>query len=215
MKIEQKHGINKPLYAAGATLLAATTLLGGCDNIIKYNGEEVVMTEESTTTSEVMLDGDVIEYTDESSVDVSCNGDCGFDLEQACKELDGYCGKFPTAFRMDSSVYPDQNTLLDFTGDGHDDLVTSFTFGSGIVRDTIVVYDVTNKTFYSFNKQMDSYSLIEIKDGKLIVEETVYPDKKTKGTVTIEDGYLVFVADEKTDTAESSVETQIEGTDEE
>lgn len=218
MKIEQKHGINKPLYAAGATLLAATTLLGGCDNIIQYNGEEVVMTEESTTTSEVMLDGDVIEYTDESSVDVSCNGDCGFDLEQACKELDDYCGKFPTAFRMDSSVYPDQNTLLDFTGDGHDDLVTSFTFGSGIVRDTIVVYDVINKNFITFYAQMDSYSLIEITDGKLIVQETVYPDTKTMGTVIIEDGYLVFVADEKADATEtnddSSGETQAESAEE-
>lgn len=216
MKIEQKHGINKPLYAAGATLLAATTLLGGCDNIIQYNGEEVIMTEESTTESEIMLEGDVIEYTDES-VDVSCS-DCEFDLDQAGKELDEYCGTFPTSMRMDSSMCPEQNVLLDFTGDGHDDLITGFTFGSGIVRDTIVVYDVINKNFITFYAQMDSYSLIEITDGKLIVQETVYPDTKTMGTVIIEDGYLVFVADEKADTTEttddSSGETQAESAEE-
>ena len=218
MKIKQKHGINKPLYAAGATLLAATTLLGGCDNIIQYNGEEVIMIEESTTESEIMLEGDVIEYTDES-VDVSCS-DCEFDLDQAGKELDEYCGSFPTSMRMDSSMCPEQNVLLDFTGDGHDDLITGFTYGSGIVRDTIVVYDVINKNFITFYAQMDSYSLIEITDGKLIVQETVYPDKKTMGTVVIEDGYLVFVADEAVDetgesTAETSDETSAEVTDEE
>ena len=221
MKIKQKHGINKPLYAAGATLLAATTLLGGCDNIIQYNGEEVIMTEESTTESEIMLEGDVIEYTDES-VDVSCS-DCEFDLDQAGKELDEYCGSFPTSMRIDSSMCPEQNVLLDFTGDGHDDLITGFTYGSGIVRDTIVVYDVINKNFITFYAQMDSYSLIEITDGKLIVQETVYPDKKTMGTVVIEDGYLVFVADEAADetgeeaanTSETSDETSAEATDEE
>ena len=57
-------------------------------------------------------------------------------------------------------------------------------------------------------------------DGKLIVQETVYPDKKTMGTVVIEDGYLVFVADEAADetgesTAETSDETSDEVTDEE
>ena len=221
MKIKQKHGINKPLYAAGATLLAATTLLGGCDNIIQYNGEEVIMTEESTTESEIMLEGDVIEYTDES-VDVSCS-DCEFDLDQAGKELDEYCGSFPTSMRIDSSMCPEQNVLLDFTGDGHDDLITGFTYGSGIVRDTIVVYDVINKNFITFYAQMDSYSLIEITDGKLIVQETVYPDKKTMGTVVIEDGDLVFVADEAADetgeeaanTSETSDETSAEATDEE
>ena len=216
MKIEQKHGINKPLYAAGATILAATTLLGGCDNIIQYNGEEVIMTEESTTESEIMLEGDVIEYTDES-VDVSCS-DCEFDLDQAAKELDEYCGSFPTSMRMDSSMCPEQNVLLDFTGDGHDDLITGFTYGSGIVRNTIVVYDVINKNFITFYAQMDSYSLIEITDGKLIVQETVYPDTKTMGTVIIEDGHLVFVADEKEETIEtsdeSSEETRTESTEE-
>ena len=213
MKIKQKHGINKPLYAAGATLLAATTLLGGCDNIIQYNGEEVIMTEDSTTESEIMLEGDVIEYTDES-VDVSCS-DCEFDLDQAGKELDEYCGSFPTSMRMDSSMCPEQNVLLDFTGDGHDDLITGFTYGSGLVRDTIVVYDATNKVFYQFNNQFDSYHLQSIEDGKMIVEETVYPDKKTMGTVMIEDGYLVFVADEGADeTSESAVETSDETSDE-
>ena len=168
------------------------------------------------TTDEVELDGDVIEYTDGSSVDVSCSGDCEFDMDQAIKELQEYCGKFPVGGIPVTSDFDDQYKLLDVTGDGKDDIVTSFTYGSGLVRDTIVVYDATNKVFYQFNNQFDSYHLQSIEDGKMIVEETVYPDKKTMGTVVIEDGYLVFVADETgEDTADTSDESTSEVTEEE
>ena len=44
MKIEQKHGSVKPVYAAGVSLLAAATLLGGCDNGLQYSGDMVVST---------------------------------------------------------------------------------------------------------------------------------------------------------------------------
>ena len=199
MKIEQKHGLSKPVYAAGVSLLAAAALLGGCDNGLQYSGDMVVSTNDGTTTTtteEVMIDGDVIEYTDDTSCESNCTDECGYDLEQAVKELDEYCGKYPTCLRMDSSKFPEQNILFDATGDGTDDLVTSFTFGSGIVRNTIVVYDAVNKQFYSFYTQYDSYAFIGIEDGHMLAEETVYPDKKTKGTVEISDGHLVFVADD-------------------
>ena len=212
MKIEQKHGVNKPLYTAGAAVVAASTLLCGCNPfVVDYAGDEVM-----PTTDEVELDGDVIEYTDESSVNVNCSGDCDFDMDQAVKELQEYCGKFPAGGILVTSDFDDRYKLLDVTGDGHDDLITGFTYGSGLVRDTIVVYDATNKVFYQFNNQFDSYHLHSIEDGKMIVEETVYPDKKTMGTVVIEDGYLVFVADEAVDeTGESTAETSDEVTDEE
>lgn len=199
MKIEQKHGSGKPAYAAGVSLLAAATLLGGCDNIIQYNGDMVVATGDSTTTTteEVMIDGDVVEFTDDTSCESNCTDEYGFDLEQATKELDEYCRKFPTCFRMDPSQYPETNILFDATGDGTDDLVTHFTFGSGIVRNTIVVYDAKNKQFYSFYSQMDSYTFCGIEDGRILAEETVYPDKTTKGTVEISDGWLVFVPDKE------------------
>lgn len=200
MKIEQKHGSVKPVYAAGVSLLAAATLLGGCDNGLQYSGDMVVSTGDGTTTTtteEVMIDGDVIEFTDDISCESNCTDEYGFDFEQAAKELDEYCGKFPTCLRMDSSQFPEQNILFDVTGDGTEDLVTSFTFGSGIVRNTIVVYDAINKQFYSFYAQYDSYSFCGIEDGRILAEETVYPDKKTKGTVEISDGWLVFVPAEK------------------
>lgn len=199
MKIEQKHGSGKPAYAAGVSLLAAATLLGGCDNIIQYNGDMVVATGDSTTTTteEVMIDGDVVEFTDDTSCESNCTDEYGFDLEQALLELDAFCGRFPTCLRLPSSEYPETYTLSDQTGDGHEDLVTWFTYGSGIVRDTVVVYDAFNKEFYMFYNQYDSYDYIGIEDGRILVEETIYPDKKTKGTVEISDGYLVFVPDEK------------------
>ena len=207
MKIEQKHGVNKPLYAAGAAVVAASMLLCGCNPfVVDYAGDEVM-----PTTDEVELDGDVIEYTDESSVNVSCSGDCDFDMDQAVKELQEYCGKFPAGGIPVTFDFDDRYKLLDVTGDGKDDIVTSFTYGSGLVRDTIVVYDATNKVFYQFNNQFDSYHLQSIEDGKMIVEETVYPNKKTMGMVVIEDGYLVFVADEAADeTSESALETSDE-----
>lgn len=207
MKIEQKHGVNKPLYAAGAAVVAASTLLCGCNPfVVDYAGDEVM-----PTTDEVELDGDVIEYTDESSVNVSCSGDCDFDMDQAVKKLQEYCGKFPAGGIQVTSDFDDRYKLLDVTGDGKDDIVTSFTYGSGLVRDTIVVYDATNKVFYQFNNQFDSYHLQSVEDGKMIVEETVYPNKKNMGTVVIEDGYLVFVADEAADeTSESAMETSDE-----
>ena len=48
MKIESKTGTKKPLYALGASLLVATTLMSGCNNtpeVIEYAGETETYTE--------------------------------------------------------------------------------------------------------------------------------------------------------------------------
>lgn len=37
------------------------------------------------------------------------------------------------------------NYFYDFTGDGNDDIITSYMYGSGIVRHIIVLYDVANQ----------------------------------------------------------------------
>lgn len=117
-------------------------------------------------------------------------------LKKASRELDEYCSDFPTCLRMTSDKDPDNYTLFDLTGDGNDDLVTSFVYGSGIVRDTIVVYDATDKTFYQFYNQMDSYRIVEFEDDRIVVEAWIYSGGTELGTLGIEDGYLVFIPDD-------------------
>lgn len=114
------------------------------------------------------------------------------DMEQAARDLDAYCTG-PVALRMDSTEYPEQNKVGDFTGDGYDDLITSYTFGSGIVRTVVVVYDVANQVFYRIGDERDSYFIKSFEDGILTVEQYTYPDSYVTGTLELSDDGLVFV----------------------
>ena len=115
------------------------------------------------------------------------------DMEQAIKALDSYCAGHPVCIRMDSTDYPEQNYIYDFTGDGFDDVITGFQYGSGLVRDVIVVYDVANQVFYTLGDEKASYVIKSFDDGCLTVEEYVYPDKHYIGNVEFADNGLVFV----------------------
>ena len=70
MKIEQKHGTKIPAYAAGAAMLAATTLLGGCTGILRTAGAAET-TADPETSEELVLDGEETictdDYIDEST----------------------------------------------------------------------------------------------------------------------------------------------------
>ncbi|SCW65567.1 hypothetical protein SAMN02910456_02403 [Ruminococcaceae bacterium YRB3002] len=119
------------------------------------------------------------------------------DMEQAMKDLDKYCSGHPVCMRLDSDEYPEQNIIYDFTGDGYDDLVTGFQYGSGIVRVAVVLYDVANQVFYPVGNGYDSYKIVSFEDGILTVEEYVYPDQYTMGTVEFKDNEFVFVANSR------------------
>ena len=123
------------------------------------------------------------------------SAESGIDMEQAIRDLDEYIGNFPVAFRMDSAEYPEQNIIYDFTGDGYDDVITDIQHGSGYVVVTIVLYDVANETFYTLGEMDHSYTIESFEDGVLTVEESVYPDSHTMGTVEFINNELVFVAD--------------------
>ena len=60
---------------------------------------------------------------------------------------------------------------------------------------TIVVYDATDKTFYQFYNQMDSYRIVEFEDDRIVVEAWIYSGGTELGTLGIEDGYPVFIPD--------------------
>ena len=118
------------------------------------------------------------------------------DMVQAINDLDEYVGSFPVAFRGDSDEYPDQNIIYDFTGDGYDDIMTDIQHGSGYVVVTIVLYDVANETFYTLGEMDHSYTIESFEDGRVTVEELIYPDQSTMGTVEFVDDELVFVAED-------------------
>ncbi len=117
------------------------------------------------------------------------------DMEQAVRELDEYCRGFPVCIRMDSVEHPEQNYIYDFTGDGYDDVITGFMYGSGLVRDVIVVYDVSNHVFYSLGDENFKYTIKSFDNGCLSVEEYAYPDSYSSGTVEFINNELVFVED--------------------
>ena len=107
--------------------------------------------------------------------------------------MDEYIGGYGVAFRMSSDEYPEQNIIYDFTGDGYDDVITDIQHGSGYVVVTIVLYDVYNQVFYTLGEMDHSYTIKSFEDGVLNVEEYIYPDSYTTGTVEFINDELVFI----------------------
>ena len=63
------------------------------------------------------------------------------------------------------------------------------------MRVVIVLYDVADQEFYTVGNGMDSYNIESFENGILTVEEYVYPDTYTMGTVEFTDDGFVFVPD--------------------
>ena len=110
-------------------------------------------------------------------------------------------GKLPASARM---FYPDpvkpEYELFDVTGDGCADLCGCVTWGSGMVRTDLVVYDPLEKNLYVLDGYNYNYLIDHVEeDWIVIVMEGPYgynePLTKTCGTVKTEDGRLVFVPD--------------------
>ena len=90
--------------------------------------------------------------------------------------------------------------LFDITGDGSADLCTCVTWGSGMVRTDLVVYDALEKKLYVLDGYNYNYMIDHVEEDRIvIVMEGPYgynePLVKTFGTVKIEDSRLVFVPD--------------------
>lgn len=122
------------------------------------------------------------------AVSAETTAESTLDMEQAMADLDGYCSGGPVYIRFDNYVY-------DFTGDGNDDIVTSYMYGSGIVRHVVVLYDVADQEFYSLGDENEGYSIVSFDDGHLTVKKYEGNDVVT-GTVELIDNELVFSGDE-------------------
>ena len=135
--------------------------------------------------------------TDEAEKEVKIDKYVNLDMKQAAKELDEYCYGRPVCVRLDSAEYPEQNIVYDITGDGYDDLITGLMYGSGIVRNDIVVYDVYNQTFYTLGDDKNKYRNLKFEDGCLSVERYSYSKNYASGTVKFINYELVFVAEKE------------------
>jgi len=109
------------------------------------------------------------------------------DMDQALEDLDRYCSKESAYIRFDNYVY-------DFTGDDYDDIITSYMYGSGIVRHIIVLYDVANQDFYTLGDDDVGYVIVSFDDGHLTAEKYA-GNNPIKGTVEFKDNELVFSRD--------------------
>ena len=108
-------------------------------------------------------------------------------MEKAQIELNEYCKSIPSLHSV-GEMY-----IYDVTKDGAEDMCTSVTFGVENIRKGVVVYDVLNGVYYTLSSEILSYDISRVEKGRLIVLK----DDEVKGTVQIEDGNLVFVADKK------------------
>ena len=128
-----------------------------------------------------------------------------YDLEEATREMRQAIGEqIPASGRM---LYHDpakpEFELFDVTGDGWADLCKCVTWGSGMVRTDLVVYDPLEKKLYVLDGYNYNYLIDHVEDDRIVIAmEGPYgynePLVKTYGTVQLEDGQLVFVPDSGT-----------------
>ena len=88
--------------------------------------------------------------------------------------------------------------LFDVTADGCDDLCTCVTWGSGMVRTDLLVYDPLNEDLYVLDGYSYDYLIDHVEEDRIvIVRDGPYgynePLVKTFGTVIIQESQLVFV----------------------
>ena len=118
-------------------------------------------------------------------------------IDQAVIEMDQAIGeRLPASARMSWYKYE----LFDVTEDGCADLCTCVTWGSGMVRTDLIVYDPVSKELYVLDGYNYNYLIDRIEEDRIvIVMEGPYgyndPLTKTYGTVRVEDGKLVFIPD--------------------
>lgn len=99
-------------------------------------------------------------------------------------------------FREDRPYY----LWFDVTGDGCVDLCTERMFGSGMVRIQLSVYDPLNQETYILDGYDDYFLLDSVTDGRIIINKNGpygygEPLTDTRGTVILDNGRLIFVAD--------------------
>ena len=124
------------------------------------------------------------------------------DMEAAAREMEqAIREQIPASGRMryPNPLQPDYE-FFDVTGDGCADLCTCVTWGSGMVRTDLVVYDPAAKRLYVLDGYNYDYLIDHVEDDRIVIAmkgPNGYnePVLTTFGTVRTEDGRIVFVPD--------------------
>ena len=121
----------------------------------------------------------------------------GVDKDEAAAKMGQAIGeRLPASAKMSEYKFE----LFDVTGDGCADLCTCVTWGSGMVRTDLVVYDPLEDALYVLDGYNYNYLIDHIEaDRIVIVKEGPYgyndPITKTYGTVRLENRELIFEPD--------------------
>lgn len=123
--------------------------------------------------------------------------DFGVDPAKALRKMDQLIGEnIPPSGRF----APDRYEMFDLTGDGCPELFTCVTWGSGMVRTDLIVYDPVNEELYVLDGYNYDYLIDRVGEDRIvIIEEGPHgygdPVRKTYGTVKLERRKLVFIPD--------------------
>ena len=142
------------------------------------------------------------EYPEAGSADGHAAASESIDMEEAAREMkQAIREQIPAGGGM---LSPDpaqpKYELFDVTGDGCADLCTCVTWGSGMVRTDLVVYDPIEKSLYVLDGYNYNYLIDHAEEDRIVIVKVGphgynEPLVKTFGTVELEDGRLVFVPD--------------------
>ena len=124
------------------------------------------------------------------------------DLQEAIKKMNSAVNRqLPPSARLPfvGPAQPDI-ALYDLTGDGTPELFTNVTWGSGMVRTDLIVYDTVNDALYVLDGYDYDYIIEYFEDHRIVIGKrgpNGYGDPitTTYGTVKLENGHLVFIAD--------------------
>ena len=124
------------------------------------------------------------------------------DLQEAISKMSQAVNEqLPASARM---FFPDPARpdidLYDITGDGYPELFTNVTWGSGMVRTDLVVFDPVSEALYVLDGYNYDYIIEYVEDNRIVIgKEGPHgygdPVTKTYGTVKLENGNLIFIPD--------------------
>lgn len=152
--------------------------------IVGENGSERIYKREYQNTG-----SDTDPAAESESIDID---EAAWEMGQAIRE------QMPPAFYPNPAQQGFE--LFDVTGDGCADLCTCVTWGSGMVRTDLVVYDPAVKSLYVLDGYNYSYLIDHVEEDRIVIAMkgpygSENPILTTFGTVKTEDGRIVFVPD--------------------
>ncbi len=143
---------------------------------------------------------------------IGCIGICGcshkttkpeVDYQAAEKEFDEYMENLDLPSLLFAKGQ-ESEARFDVTGDGVDDLLRGATYGSGIIRETVLVYDPVTHTGRMLASSKDEridgesddvycFKVDSCKKDSLIINRSGYIAGECLGTIILQDDELVFV----------------------